>query len=315
MKLRQSLLNLIKLNAKTQSYLNRFAPILLAPLALYAIYLFCHKQTAGFQITKVLSPLSPASQWETPPPEASVKEILKQPFYYLDKGGQSYAFLSQDGKTVLKLFKMHNLRQYSWGYKTALPVYWDQLRLHALYRQKAKLNRLFNSSSLAYNELKEETGLLYLNLNPNPAFKHLQVTIVDNLGISHSLSLESIPFALQKRVNLALKTLKACLKKQEIIRAKEILRQMITCLKERQEKGIIDIDPAFKRNMGLSDERAIFMDIGAFFPSNEPLGDEDLFKDTRHLKKWLNKHSIELANYLDELVIPKLPQKLANERD
>ena len=192
----------------------------LVPLFVYATYLFCHKQTDGFQITKVISSIPSEEKWEMPQLEASerkeLEELLSHPFSYLDKGGQSYAFLSEDGKTVLKLFKMSNIRQYPYLYHIALPGILDQLRIKVIQQQRRKLDRLFNSSAMAYKELKEATGLIYLNLNHNPDFKDLQVTVIDKLGIAHHLSLDTIPFALQKRVKGAGLSLKECLKKQQI---------------------------------------------------------------------------------------------------
>jgi len=271
-------------------------------MILYGISLFCHKQTAGFQMTKVVSHLPSSPQWELPQEGVLVEEYLKQPFYYLDKGGQSYAFLSQDGKVVLKLFKMHNLRQYPYAYKMTLPGILDQLRLKMLCGQKEKLNRLFNSCHLAYTQLKEETALIYLNLNPNPDLESIHVTLIDKLGIAHNVSLKKIPFALQERVNRALNSLKVDFKNNDLLTAKEKIKQMITCLQQRLAKGIIDIDPAFKRNMGFSEKRAILMDIGAFFLAQQPLSQEDLIQETQRLRCWLEKRSPEMADYIDSLV-------------
>src|SRR5258706_12163985 len=81
-----------------------------------------------------------ATSWELSPLSAQEKEnidkILTEPFSFLGSGGQCYAFVSKDEKYVLKFFK-----------------------------QKANPCPLFNSCKIAYETLKEETGMLALHLN------------------------------------------------------------------------------------------------------------------------------------------------------
>ena len=286
--------------------IKRFCKLSVAIFLCWAISKFCHSQTQGFQTVKIVSHLLPSSQWETPlvseADMARLQAIFSQPFSYFGSGGQSYAFLSQDGQVVLKLFKMHNVRQYPFLYRVSLPGALDLPRVAFLHWQRKKLKRVFSSSHLAFTELKDISGLLFLNLNPSPAFEELKITLIDNLGIEHLLDLSKIPFALQYRADRLLSTLRFHLLHKDLGSCQKIIKNVVACLKARYQKGISDVDPAVRRNIGLLKDRAISIDIGSFFHSPHLLPKEELMKDTRRLRKWLNRRSPPLAAYLDALI-------------
>ena len=175
--------------------------------------------------------------------------------------------------------------------------------LQKLGSQKQKLDQIFTSSSIAYSELKEETGLLYLNLDPGSSFKKLQVKLVDKLGIRHQIDLFRTPFALQIRADNPFQALRLHLKHNDIDAAKNVVMEIVDCLKGRYQKGILDRDPALRRNIGLIKDRAIAIDIGSFFYSDKLDMQKELQDDTRRMRRWLLKRSPELTTYLDSLTV------------
>ena len=271
---------------------------------------FCHKKTDGFQIVKILSRLPSYPQWDTPEPTfqemADLQEVFSQPFFFLDSGGQCYAFVSKDGKIVLKLFKMHHLRQYPVLHKIPFPGICNQWKTQFLHFQKQKLDKVFSSSHIAYTQLQAETGLLYLNLNPKPQFENLHVTLIDKIGIEHTLSLKDIPFVLQHKADNAFQILRFHLLHRDMTAAKEVIRDIVECLTARYKKGIKDTDPALRRNIGLLKKGAISIDIGSFVRPSQPMSPEDskreLLNDTRRMRRWLQKRSLELTSYFDALI-------------
>lgn len=285
--------------------MRRLLKLGLFSLASYALFYFCHKQTAGFQITKIYSWLAPDSRWDLPHTKeeiANLQTIFSTPFHFLGKGGQAYAFSSQDGSVVLKLFKMHNLRQYPLAYRLSLPFPFESFRLKSLLQQRNKLERMFLSSFIAYHSLSDESALLALNLNPNPSLKSLTVTLIDKLGIAHKISLDQIPFALQKKGERAVTRLARCIEQKDLRGGKEIIQKIISHLKARHEKGLGDLDPCVRRNFGiLVDGTPFFIDIGGFVPR-----DTDsllsLAKETSSLHEWLSNRSFELTSYLEEII-------------
>src|SRR4029079_17540498 len=86
--------------------------ITLFPLLLLGVGLYLCSYRRGFTVEKISSKLSFNEAWEIHPLSLEARDhllhtVLSQTFYYLGSGSQSYAFASQDGKYVLKFFKMH----------------------------------------------------------------------------------------------------------------------------------------------------------------------------------------------------------------
>lgn len=272
-----------------------------AALAVFAVQKFCHRQTDGFQLTKIRSNISSLSEQEHQS-STSIQEILKQQFTYLGSGGQCYAFLSEDKKTVLKLFKMHHLEQHKWIQYLALPGILDSWRLKVIAVQKQKIEKFFESNTLAWSTLKEESGLIHLCLNP-PEKSPYTTTLIDKLNISHTISLDKIPFALQHYAENPFKKLRTHIARKEMAEAKAIVKNIVDILKQRYEKGIGDLDPALRRNVGLLDDKAIFIDIGAFVPDLKTINQKELlWSETRRMDRWLDKRAPELKEYLDSLI-------------
>src|SRR5579871_916778 len=70
------------------------------------------KKTRFGLSAKFSSPtFSPAQEWEFPPlnpkEQKEIERILSQKFTYLARGSQAFAFISEDGRYVLKMFKQH----------------------------------------------------------------------------------------------------------------------------------------------------------------------------------------------------------------
>ncbi len=249
-------------------------------LAFYAVERFCHKQTEGFKIANILSNLPYAPERElsplSPSEQREVEAILAQPFTFLGSGGQAYAFLSQDGKTVLKLFKFHHM---------------------GFFSAKEKQAKFFQSCKIAFEELRTETGLLYVQLNKTERWKR-QITLVDKLGITHRIDLDSLEFALQSRASLALQTVKKLVRDGKKDEAKQAIASILHNVAVRCQKGIKDHDSGLKRNMGLIDGQAMAIDIGSF--SKEPTlaqpinMEHELREKTRRLSRYLQKNAPDL---------------------
>ena len=81
----------------------RYIKVVAFLVLFYVISLFCEKETEGFSIRRInAAPLLPFSNHGN---TLLTEEILKQPFHYLARGGQSFVFVSEDQKYVIKFFK------------------------------------------------------------------------------------------------------------------------------------------------------------------------------------------------------------------
>ncbi|MGE5196162.1 MAG: hypothetical protein ACM3JI_02400, partial [Anaerolineae bacterium] len=145
-------------------------------------------------------PFNPS--WKLPPlneeETRKVEQILSQPFTYMTSGSQAYVFLSQDKHYVIKFFKHYKTRPKTW--LVHLPVKANFLRTQWLIVQ-AKLFEAFESSLTAYKEMKEHTGMVFLQLNKTPG-NRFKATLIDKKGKPHRIDLRNFQFLIQKKGEL-----------------------------------------------------------------------------------------------------------------
>ena len=263
-------------------------------------------QNGGFRTSKLISDLPP--NWEPPP--ADIEGLLNQTFYFLGRGGTSFAFLGEDGKTVLKLFKHQHLFPKHFLLSTRFPGISDALRIEQIIAsQKAKAHKhhafFFKSCSLAFQALKEETGLLYLCTRPNLSFNR-SITLIDRWGFSHQVNLSQTEFAIQKRADPLLPYLGNLLKEGKKEECKQVIDALLQQMRRRCDLGIGDRDPNLAINFGLVEGKVVEFDLGSYFRNsalkNQAAQTRELLMATQDLQKWLEKRSPELLEYLLESV-------------
>lgn len=235
-------------------------------------------QNGGFSTSKLLSHL-PAHE-VIPPPE--VDALLDQPFHFFGSGGTSFAFLGEDGKTVLKLFKHQHL-------------FPKNPKKHAHKHHSF----FFNSCRLAYDFLNEETGLIYLCLEPNPHFTK-SVRLYDAWGMVHTLDLSRTEFALQRKAEPFFPTLERLLKTGQTEELKQALDALKHHIQARCRHGIGNRDPNLFINFGFLDGKVIEFDLGSFYLNPSLIESKEIFFSTYALQRWLEEHSPELLNYFLE---------------
>ena len=251
----------------------------------------CHKATDGFKIGNIRSSLAIDKRWETslsPSELEEVEKILSQPFTYMGSGGQAYAFLSQDKKSVLKFFKYHHLTS------------------------EKEREAFFESCKLSFDELKDETALIFAHLNKTPRWNK-KISLIDKLGISHTIDLGEIEFVLQKRASLALPLVKKLVRAQKRDEAKRSIQTIVNLIASRCAKGIRDHDNGMRRNMGIVEERAISIDIGSFSkdPKLAQAGKmrKEILEKTWRLRRFLKKSDAELLNSYENAVEKAVQEK------
>jgi hypothetical protein len=262
-------------------------------LLLVAVGKWCRKQTDGFTLAHVRAELSFHPEWDAPsPPLDAVRASLAQRFSYLAKGAQCYVFVSEDGATVLKLFKQHKARLSPWDY--LLPY---ALRARRAAVKRRLLERDLHSCALAFRALREECGLLYLHLNPTQSL-HCSLALVDNLHITHLLPADETAFVLQKKADLVYPKIRHFLDNRDLEGAKRAVRSLRALLVRRAELGVFDQDPNFSKNFGFVGERAIQIDIGRLSTEGGPSVREEQMKHS--FKEWLGWQHPELAKEMEE---------------
>ena len=166
-----------------------------------------YAMTEGFSITRIEVPVSFSGDLSIPEPSMqtleSLNSIVRHKFRYLKKGSQAYAFVSEDGRYVLKLFKLHHLKSAGWLRSFPAFGFLRQYRDSLIDRRKYRINLTLNSYKLAAEHLRNECALVYAQILPSSLYT-LPATIQDSVGRTYTIDLAQHGFALQRRSDLVI---------------------------------------------------------------------------------------------------------------
>ncbi len=283
-------------------YLLKMGKICILILALLLVKRFCYRQTDGFALYKIYSSLSYCSDWETASlPSDQHEQLMKlfdQPFYYLARGAQAYVFASEDGKTVIKFIRIYHLLPPLWIRYLNFPLPLQPCKIGKMIRKREELAKDFQSYKTAFQELKKETGLLYVHLNKTNDLKK-KVVIHDNIGIAYEIDLDEMEFIVQKKASLLYPSIEHIVATEGIETAKMAITSLIDLLKSRRQKGIYDKDPDLNTNFGFIDKTAVQIDIGRFSKGSKlPQDRDDIFLITDSFRQWLDQKYPPLSAHL-----------------
>ena len=290
-------------------------------------------KTRGFCLQKIqANDLLFQERWEIPPlsseQQREVDRLLSQPYTFIGAGSECFAFASADGKAVIKFFKLDHARPVYFlrGIffedhsaltgslsdhpltRAALPSPLDTWLKRFLGIREFRIQRTFSSIHLAFNELKDETGLIYLHLNPTG---HLSktLTIYDACGIRHDIDLDTMRFFLQKRAVPLERHLTWLKSRRSDDMAKASIDSLLSLISERCHKGYADRDIR-NRNFGFIGIKAIEIDSGSFLKNprmKEPwIYKQEIFYATLELKSWLKENYPEMVSYLEQKVTEEI---------
>ena len=283
----------------TYKIIKKFIFIVAAGLMTLGIQKFCHKKTDGFAVTKIRTAFSNTSATfseESP----LIREILTQPLTYIGKGGQCYAFSTEDNKYVVKLLKYNNNYPKIWFTLFPFPFGLESYRQEKLTKKSNKLKGEYASYDIALRELKEETGILYFHLDKNTLPK-LELHIKDKLQISHKLQADCYQFYIQKKGSPFYSGLEQMIKEGKIDTAKSALDEMLSFLLKRCQKQITDGDDGIWRNFAFQGTHPFQIDIGQFSYNSSLCNgmnyQEDILFFTKDFRNWLKQTHDELFLY------------------
>lgn len=284
------------------------------------------KPAKRFNLAQIINTFPHNPEWEvqTPPETIEfVNMITQQPFYWLGKGFQATAFLSEDGDYVIKFFQLARLRETSFKENPFGYLFSNDFRSRMDERQ-AHREEIFTSSKMAYEEFPEEAGILYVHLNrTDDQIKGIK--LIDMTGQSYRIRGDETSFIVQKKAEYVLPTIKALMLKGDVEQAKARLNQIFDLLLTLAKKGFLDGDTALMRNnnIGLCEDRAIYIDTGHITRhANVNLHERMKFEfDVRlaPLHDWLKVRYPVLAEYFvqrqDEILnsLPNSPQAAKNK--
>ncbi len=287
--------------------------VLLFLIGFIAVERFCHRQTNGFMLHKIQSDLPfDANREVAPLPEKEHQEVMQrldQTYHYLKCGGQFFAFISEDGTTIIKFLKLHHMRQVDFLKSLHLPKMIDISQIKIMRYKARRFHSIFNSCKIAYEHFKDETGLLYSHLNKTDDL-HKIITIRDKLGIYHKVDLDKTEFLVQKRAVLASSKFQDIMNRGDTENAKKCIDSMVDLFIHRYHKGIQDKDPVIRRNFGYIEDTAIEIDLGSYFLDESIKNPENykarLVEEMVNFQKWLSIHYPAFTPYLEEKISKEL---------
>lgn len=230
-----------------------------------------------------------------------IKSILSKKFHYLTRGRESFIFESEDKKYILKFYD--STRYYTKIYfpSISLPKFLDAYRSKHLNRRKTKLNFNLSSAKIAYERLKEDSALIYVNLNKNDFFND-ELIIQNKYGKEFSLKINDVFFILQKKCDLFYSKYESL--KDESYK-KYLLESFLEMVHRRTIKLVIDDDIGKKRrNWGIIDNKAVTFDIGRWYHDEKLMTPEgykkEMIKATKIFRKYLSEKEPEKLEFVNK---------------
>lgn len=260
--------------------------------AFFALLLFCafvgkswHWMRDGFSLRRICFPLIKEKN------ENSLDErILNQPFTYLGRGHQNFAFVSKDMQYVLKIPRYDIYRAPFWMRSSP---FLDEMRKEFLSEKMRRYSVLINSFTIAEKELKEETALLFLHLHATDHFNR-KIALIDPIGRKFFIDLDKTGFLLQKRCDLFIPTY---LKAKKIEKKKELLDAFLNFHAKRARKAIHNKDPSFMRNFAFAEHSVIQIDVGSFYREENQDLSTSFFKHVGHFQDFLKEQDPEMEEW------------------
>jgi hypothetical protein len=285
-----------------RAFFKRFSYVFLAAVLCLSLQKFCKSKTDGFAMSKITSEMTYHKEFETSPLSNeeldSIRSILDQPYHYLGKGVQCFAFVSADDKYVLKFFRMRRVLPSNWLIKIPLLESYKQEKIK---RKFEDLSRDFISYKIAYEQLKDETGLLYIHLNKTDIL-HQKITLFDKIRVKHTIDMDSMEFLLQKKADLFYPAVEEMLSVGKNSEIKQCVKDLIHLLAYRSSLGIYDKDPDINTNFGICEGKTLQIDVGRYRPDptrkDPSLYIDDIVRVTDNLRQWLEAQDPELSDFL-----------------
>lgn len=236
--------------------------------------------------------------------EEDLSKIVNQKYRFLNKGRQSFVFVSDDKKYVLKLFRFHRYRS------SIFNNFLSSFNLAKRYTKKMQdeKNDLYyesmNSYKLVYENLQDETATIYVHLNKtNHLNKKLQIE--DKFKVQHVINLNLFGFVIQKKAS---SFKRALLKTKDDKKNFEILlNSFFDNLQSIYSKNLLNKDRHVIQNLGVvNGNKVVEIDIGRFIIKNDFNKEKIKFEATHYityLKKWLLKNMPRRVEFLDEKLL------------
>lgn len=253
--------------------------------------------SGGFRLEKIKLDFPYHPEWESPL-DPKIRDILSQRFNYLNRGSQSYVFISEDGKYVIKFFRF-DLR----------PAFVKSF-FNSLFPSKkkkvdfnTKVNHLFEACKMANDRAAFETGIVYLHINQT-ALDLPVLFCKDALRRKYHIPLDRYRFVVQKKVETFTEAFEKARQEKNPFAMPNWIDSILELVLARSKKGLHNSDPNLSRNLGFFEGRAVEIDFGNYCNCLDLCQPEQRMKEIgrfyKPLRHWLQEHAPEWIGYLDD---------------
>lgn len=286
-----------------KKYFALLALVIVLGASAHTFYLYTHREygPVDFKHPYVLT-----RQPSIPDEQAKqlAQEILKQKFTYLGCGGQMTAYESEDGRYVLKFFNPRSIISKKWFSRVSKLIRINSRKWiwNAYFRRNERLERYMYRYEISFKDLRDETGLIYVHLDPATSLSQT-VAVESKEGVLYHLDATTHPFVLQKKVEMTMTRLDRFMNQGKIEEAKEAVRQIVALFHTRAKKGYRDRLQNIKKNYGFIGDRAIQFDTGRIRMDKDVLEnpEKELERVITHIKPQLAEYPV-LEETLEESI-------------
>lgn len=291
---------------KKQHYCIALIGVLLSVITL--LFGLQNKTHPGFSLEKIRSPFEVSSKWAVEHPtnkeQKEIRNILNQDFNYLGSGSQCYAFLSADGKYVLKFFKIKHLVPKLWLRFIPLPGL-EKYRFNKIDKRISRHSQLFSSYKIAYQHLREETGLTFVHLNKSKNL-NIRMKLYDRLRNCYIANLDDYEFIIQEKAQLVRDKITYLMQKGKREEAVIALHSLLNHIVKQCEKGFIDKDSGVSHNYGFVGDRIIHFDVGRILQdasAKDPsYYQHEVLRVGKKLEEWIRLEFPMLLEDMEEVI-------------
>ena len=265
---------------------------------------FVHRKSLKFSLSKIAAQHEPSEYWDIPPLNAEenqeIDKLFNRSFTFFGKSNHAYLFLSEDHKYILKFLKRSTLHPKSW--LSYIPASFN--RYYQEYRQKQEeQKKIFTAYKTAFMEFKEETGLIYMHINPTHTLNK-KISIFDKNGKAYVVELDKASFYIQKRAQLIYPRIAELMRRGNIDRAKQIISSVFFLIDHLGKKGVCEHDLSLYKNFGIIDDKAVQLAISKLQIDHSyalsTAYKQDIPILTEPFRRWIIKNYPELLAHFDE---------------
>ncbi|HSX38403.1 MAG TPA: hypothetical protein VLE95_06195, partial [Chlamydiales bacterium] len=219
-----------------------------------------HFVKKGFSVRRIASSAGHRLQMQS----CEIDSLLQQPFRYLGRGRQCFAFETLNGQYILKFPRTDIYQTPFWA--RAFPIS-NRKRGQMQEMRKKREEFVVNSMQIAYEKLREETGVIAIHFGQTEDLGQT-LTLIDPLGIRYQIPAHTTAFVLQLKKPVLMQAFVKALQEGKRRKGENILDAFIDLVVARGKKGIWNKDGSFLRNYGFDGIKGYQIDIGSFYYKN-----------------------------------------------